>query len=232
MKAEDIKIIATGSSGNATFITPYKTLLDCGVSKKDLGEEVFKNVSLVLLTHCHSDHFGKRTIKALGSQRPSVRFGCGDFLVPLLLECGIRPQQIDVYEPHKEYRYGDLLLETVTLTHNVPNIGYKLYFERDKQSLIYATDTNNLNGISAKNFDYYLIEANYTVDDIHDRIKKKEMEGAYAYEYAVTHNHLSAEKANDWLAENAGANSMIYYMHEHREKTDAYEHTGQMDTSA
>ncbi len=223
MRPEDIKIIATGSSGNATYLSPYRTMIDCGVPKKDLGKDVFKNVSLILLTHCHSDHFNKRTIKAFGSQRPSVRFGCGEFLVPLLLDCGIKPQQIDVYEPRKAYSYGSLglILETVSLTHNVPNIGYKLSLERDRQNLMYATDTNNLNGISAKNYDYYLIEANYATDEIHDRIKKKEMEGEYAYEYAVTHNHLSAEKANDWLAENAGANSTIYYMHEHRERTNA-----------
>lgn len=221
MRPEDIKIIATGSSGNATYLTPYRTMIDCGVSKKDIGKDVFKNVSLILLTHRHSDHFNKRTIKAFGSQRPSVRFGCGEFLVPLLLDCGISPQQIDVYEPDKEYNYGFLSLETVTLTHDVPNIGYKLHLAKDKQNLIYATDTNNLNGITAKDYDYYLVEANYTTEEIHDRIKQKEMEGKYAYEYAVTHNHLSAEKANDWLAENAGANSTIYYMHEHRERTNA-----------
>ena len=55
-------IISTGSDGNATILEDF-VLIDCGVPYKALEPYVTK-LKLVLLTHIHSDHFQKRTIKA------------------------------------------------------------------------------------------------------------------------------------------------------------------------
>lgn len=214
-----IDIIATGSSGNATYLD-CGVLIDCGVTRAALAP-YFKAVRLVLLTHRHSDHFNAHTIAAIHNRRPSVRFGCGIFLVPSLLACGVQPDRIDVLRSDHRYIYGDFAVEPVTLTHNVPNCGYKIEFPSGER-LIYATDTGNLDGIEAKNYDYYLIEANHTEAEIHERMKRKQMEGVYSYEYDAARNHLSLEKANDWLAENAGEHSVIYYMHEHREKVTSW----------
>ena len=54
-------IISTGSDGNATILEDF-VLIDCGVPYKALEPYVPK-LKLVLLTHIHSDHFQKRTIK-------------------------------------------------------------------------------------------------------------------------------------------------------------------------
>lgn len=54
-------IISTGSDGNATILEDF-VLIDCGVPYKALEPYVTK-LKLVLLTHIHSDHFQKRTIK-------------------------------------------------------------------------------------------------------------------------------------------------------------------------
>ena len=67
-------IISTGSDGNATILEDF-VLVDCGVPYKALEPYVPK-LKLVLLTHIHSDHFQKRTIKRLASERPTLRFGC------------------------------------------------------------------------------------------------------------------------------------------------------------
>lgn len=213
---ERVNIIATGSSGNATFIGDYGILIDCGVTRAALAP-YFRGIQLVLLTHRHSDHFNAKTIAAIHSRRPSVRFGCGIFLVPSLLEIGVQPDRIDVLRPDHRYSYGEFDVEGFLLTHNVPNYGYRIH-GADDSKLIYATDTGSLDGIEAKRYDYYLIEANHTEAEIHERIKRKQMEGVYSYEYDAAKNHLSLEKANDWLAENADEHSVIYYMHEHRER--------------
>ena len=106
------------------------------------------------------------------------------------------------------------------LTHNVPNCGYKVHFPSGKA--IYATDTNNLNGVQALGYDLYLIEANYRDEDIQAKIAEKKAAGQYAYEMQVLKNHLSEAKCNDFLVRNMQANSVYVPMHVHvdKEKTD------------
>ncbi|NLK37114.1 MAG: hypothetical protein GX299_03405 [Epulopiscium sp.] len=97
--------------------------------------------------------------------------------------------------------------------HNVPNCGYHIWL--GNKALFYATDTNTLNGVEAKNYDLYMVEANYTDNDILERIKAKESQGVHCYEYDVLKNHLSKEKADNWLYQNMGSNSQYIYMHQH-----------------
>lgn len=64
----------------------------------------------------------------------------------------------------------------------------------------------------------YLVEANYTEADIQDRIAEKKINGEYVYEKRVMREHLSKEKADDWLCANMAAYSEYIYMHGHQEK--------------
>lgn len=207
----DYQIIGTGSKGNAVMING-NVLVDCGVSYKKLQPYV-KGMCLVLLTHIHGDHFNASTVNRLAEERPTLRFGCGEWMVPSLVDAGVREKVIDIYEPEKIYDYGSMQISPVLLTHNVPNYGYKISFQKSK--VFYATDTNDLNGISAPGYDLYMVEANYGEDEIHDRIKEKEVNGEYAYEKQVIHNHLSKEKCDEWITKNAADWSEFIYMHSH-----------------
>lgn len=212
------EILATGSGGNAVIIPQHGILIDCGVTSKALAEYI-RSIRIVLLTHRHSDHFNARTISFIAKRRPTVRFACGVFLVPRLAECGVNPANIDILRENGEYNYGEFSASPVKLRHDVPNFGYKIA-DSTGCRLIYATDTANLDGIEAKNYDYYLIEANHGREEIRERMKRKQMEGVYSHEAAAMINHMSRETADDWLAENASMKSVIYYMHEHRERNE------------
>lgn len=208
-------IISTGSEGNAVVIEDV-ILIDCGVSFRRL-KDVYRSIKLVLLTHIHSDHFNKTTIKRLAKERPTLRFGCGKHLVRALVDCGVEKSNIDVYDCDCGYDYRFVQLAPIELVHNVPNFGYKLFF-KDGGKMIYATDTNNLNGIEAKDFDLYMIEANYEDEEIEERIRAKKENGEYAYEQQVLHNHLSKKKCDDFIYENIGTKGVYIYMHEHKER--------------
>lgn len=208
------EIINTGSSGNAVVIN-NSILIDCGVPYKMLSPYI-KPLKLVLLTHCHGDHFNISTAWALHRERPSLRWACCYWMVEPLLDAGIDKRLIDVLHCETRYNYGRSLgasVKPVQLIHNVPNCGYKIKMNGER--LFYATDTGTLDGISAKNYDLYMIEANHTRAEIEARIAEKKASDSFIYEYAAARNHLSQEQALDWLAENAGANSKYVFLHQH-----------------
>lgn len=205
-------IISSGSSGNAVIVNK-NILIDCGVSFAQL-HHYYKDLKIVLLTHIHSDHFRKKTIKKLSQERPTLRFACGKWLVPAVAQC-VPKENIDVLEFDVMYNYGICKIIPVPLVHDVPNCGYKIHLPIGK--LIYATDTNNLNGITARDYDLYLIEANYEDSEIEERIAAKKENGEYAYEISVLHNHLSKAKCDDFIYRNIGESGEYVYMHCHQE---------------
>lgn len=202
-------IISTGSQGNAVILND-NILIDCGVPYKALSD-VKKQINVVLLTHIHSDHFNKSTISRLAKDRPILRFACCRWLVDDLKECGV--QNIDVMQIGKIYDYGAFKVSPVQLYHDVDNCGWRVFIGNKKA--IYMTDTVTLDGISAKDYDLYLVEANYIEDEIQEKIRTKQMNGEFIYERRVLRTHLSKEKCDEWLLENMGENSGYVYLHQH-----------------
>ncbi len=209
----EYEIIATGSSGNCVMINGC-IAVDMGVPFKAL-KGIYKRLKLVLLTHIHSDHFKKATVKRLAKERPCLRFACCEWLLDAALACGVDKHNIDVLEIGKKYDYKAFQVSPVLLYHNVPNCGYRIYFGTEK--LFYATDTAHLDGIKAKDYDLYMVEANYGENDIRERIENKREQDMYAYEANVPGRHLSFEQANDFLIENMGKRSDFVYLHQHKD---------------
>lgn len=207
-------IISTGSQGNAVVINDT-ILVDCGVSFKAL-KDVYKDLQIVLLTHIHTDHFNGKTIKRLADERPTIRIGCCEWLVNDLVEAGVPKQQIDVLGIGKIYDYKVFKVSPIKLYHNVPNCGYRIFANGEKA--IYATDTEHLQGITAKDYDLYMIEANYTDEDLQERINAKLEAGEYSYELNVASRHLSHEQASEWLMENMSFHSEYVFLHGHKDK--------------
>ena len=237
-------VIASGSSGNAVVING-EILIDCGVPYKTLEQSGYiKRLKLVLLTHQHSDHFCQSTVRALHKERPSLRFGCCDWMLKSekngkeepgpIIKAGVDKRLIDVFEPgiHKIYDGGRLFIKAETLVHDVPNCGWKiLIYEQvlsndgmfhcgNGDKLFYATDTATLDHVSARCYNTYLIEGNHTRDEIEARIADKQARGEFSYEVRAARNHLSQEQAMDWLARNVGPQSRYVFLHQHRNRGD------------
>ena len=207
-------VLETGSKGNATVIEDV-ILIDCGITFKKL-EKYYKKLKLVLLTHIHADHFNKTTIKKLAAERPTLRFGCCEWLVGDLIKCGVALKNIDIYNIGTKYNYKAFQLIPIKLYHDVPNCGYRLFINGSK--ILYATDTRTLEGIVAKDYDLYLVEGNYVEDEMQARIEEKQQNDEFIYEYRAKNNHLSVEQCNNFLIQNMGDKSMYIYMHQHTER--------------
>ena len=205
-------IIATGSKGNAVVLNGY-ILIDCGVPFKKL-KDIYRELKIVLLTHIHSDHFNKTTIRKLAAERPTLRFGCCEWRVDDLVQCGVK--NIDTYQIGKVYDYKIFKVSPIKLYHDVPQCGYRIF--ADNKKVLYATDTAHLRGISAKGYDLYMLEANYEQDALQARIRAKEENGGYIYEYTLPDRHLSKEQTDEFIFENMGENSKYIYLHEHKEE--------------
>ena len=213
-------VIATGSTGNAVVING-SILIDVGVPFKSL-EAVKKDLKLVLLTHAHGDHFRPRTVRALHKERPTLRWGCCEWMVAPLLEAGLDKRVIDVFGTGDTLCYWRLCAVTPQLlVHDVPNCGYHITFFHDGRDrhLFYATDTATLDGIEAPGYDLYLIEANHTMEEIQRRAWEKLNAGEFAYEVRAAANHLSQEQALDWLYQQMGPHSQYVFLHQHLERS-------------
>lgn len=203
------KIISSGSQGNAVLVE--NILIDCGVPYKALCDLKF---NLVLLTHCHSDHFNKSTIKKIAFEKPTCKFVCGKWLVNDLLECGVKNSNI--YIDSASFR--GLMVSNEPLIHDVSNCGWKIFFEDANKRVFYATDTKTLDHIKATNYDLYLVEGNYCEEDIKKRIAEKQEKNEFCYEFRVLETHLSIENALNWLEENMGVKSKFELIHQHKER--------------
>ena len=209
------KIIGSGSDGNGLIIEET-ILIDCGISFKKLKDD-YKKLKIVFLSHRHQDHFNKATIRKLTAERPTLRFGCCEWLVKELVECGVDKKNIDVLEIDKIYDYRGFKVIPIKLYHDVEQCGYKLKINGNK--LIYATDTSRIDHIIAKNYDIYFIEGNYESDEeLAQRKSDKLLTGEYSYEDRVKETHLSKVQATEWLMKNMGENSKYIFMHEHKER--------------
>lgn len=199
-------IISSGSKGNC--IIYHETIaVDLGIPYSKI--EPFKNsLQLVLLTHIHGDHFNIKTIKKLSFERPTLRFACGEFLAKFLV--GIK--NLDILEPGKIYDYGSFKICPITLYHDVPNFGYRIF--KDNHKMIHATDTAHLEMITAKDYDLYAIEHNYNEDTIFQSIKRKKDIGEFAYQNGSINTHLSEQQARDFIFKNKGQYSKVLRLHE------------------
>lgn len=199
-------VISSGSHGNCVLYH-NSIMVDLGVSYKQV-EDIKNQIQILLITHEHSDHMNISAIKKLCFERPSLRVGCGEFVLKHLE--GIR--NVDVLEAGKVYDYGYFKISPITLYHDVKTFGYRIFKQNHKT--IHITDTAHLDGISAKDYDLYAIESNYDEDGIKERIKQKQIRGEYAHQINSINSHLSDEQAKKFIFNNKKESSKIIRLHE------------------
>lgn len=217
------EILASGSDGNLTVVEG-KIAIEMGVTWGTV-EPYSKDLKLVLLTHVHSDHFKKPTVKRLAKARPTLKWACRDWMVGPLLEQGVDARNIHVLPPDQWQHYAsplNLVVCPFDTQHNVPNCGWRIW-RNQTDSIFYATDLGCLDGIEAKGYGTYLLEANHTQADIEQAVIEAMEHGEFTYRTKAAENHLSYEQAVDWLTENMGPNSEWVQMHKHIERSEEHD---------
>jgi hypothetical protein len=134
--------------------------------------------------------------------------------VPDGAKCGVDIRTIDVFECGIWNGYNGLaMFKYEKVPHNVDNCAYHIHGHGWKA--FYVTDANDISHIEAKDYDLYLVEANHTEAEILERIRTKQETGEYCYEWDALRNHLSIDKALNWLYANMGSFSKYVLLHQH-----------------
>lgn len=200
------QVLSSGSKGNCV-IYHDSIAVDMGVPYVKIKAHQ-NSLQIILLTHIHGDHFNISTIKKLAFERPTLRFACGEFLAEHLQDI----KNVDVLTSGEVYDYGQFKVSPITLYHDCPNFGYRIF--KDGTKILHATDTAHLEGITAKDYDLFAIESNYDEDMANDIIESKKRKGEYAYEIGAIKTHLSEQQARDFIYRNRGKNSKVLRLHE------------------
>jgi len=205
-------IIGSSSKGNCIIVEDF-LMLDCGVSYKKL-EKYLKQVKLVFISHIHKDHLLPATIKKISYEHPTIKFLCSSSEVAeaLVKNCYVPFRNIIILVSGAWWNLGKLKVKTQELIHDTPNFALK--FEIKGKKGIYMVDTADTNGIVAKDYDLYLIEANYNELTLKEHIYRCENPDELYYLNRVPVTHLSYEDANSFLIENMGKNSQYEYIHQ------------------
>ena len=203
-----IEIIASGSTGNSVLYFG-SILVDIGVPFSKI-KPYLKQIKLVTWSHSHSDHINKATLKRLILERPTVRVAICEHERSIADECGAK--NIDILVHGKWYDYGEFRIATFKTYHDIPSNGYRLY--KDDIKVFHATDTKTLEGVSAKWYDLYCIESNYSEPIAERMIQQAREKGEFTHIIGSINSHLSEEQCNDFYYNNKSQHSKLIRLHE------------------
>lgn len=194
------RIISTGSKGNAVLYD--YVLVDVGIPYSKLKPYV-EQIKLVLLTHEHKDHFNLKSIRVLSK---TAKIVCCEWLSEKL---GDIPHT--VLEVNKTYDFGSVQVAAFHLYHDVKNCGWRIFMDGEKA--FHATDTRTLDGITAKDYDIYALEANHSKEQIDMEILEAQSNNIYTHKIGSKNSHLSIEQADDFVLKNRNQKSVVIYLH-------------------
>ena len=211
------EIIKTGSKGNS-IVFNTNILLDIGVPYKSL-KKYLKRVNLIFISHRHIDHLLKSTIKQINYNYPKIKFICNFEVAVKIYEWGVNKNSIWCLDEHRWFDIGYAKIRLEKLKHDASNSSFQIEYKKGGK-MIYITDTGEIpSEIQAKDYDLYLIEANYKNEEELDRLIQQDYDNGLEFSHyvRVRDTHLSEEQALKWLDENMADNSKFEFIHMHVE---------------
>lgn len=213
-----IKPIASGSSGNAYYISDGKSslLLDAGIPlikiQAGCGYCVSK-LSGCLITHAHSDHV--KAVKDLAKLGVNIYTSQGTIDMANLN--GHRIHRVKALE---QFEAGTFTILPFDVEHDVPEpLGFLVYSKETEEKLLYVTDTYYIR-YRFKGLTHILIEANYDPEVIVNNTGSNYIDSSRAKR--VITSHMSIDTAIKTLeAFDLSTVQQIYLLHLSNDNSNA-----------
>ncbi|MDR2044867.1 MAG: MBL fold metallo-hydrolase [Clostridium sp.] len=194
----DIKVIASGSSGNATFISDGVTalLLDAGIPMKNIQAGTGFRLSSVagcLVTHEHGDH--SKAIKDIAKRGIDVYASRGT-----LDEVGVSGHRFHAVARLEPITVGSFVVLPFDVKHDAADpLGYLLESTATGEKLIYFSDTAYVR-YTFSGLTHIIAECNHGKQELRQSVASGAIEPGLAKRIAK--NHFSAERLTDFLEAN------------------------------
>lgn len=165
------------------------------------------------MSSVHKDHLLYSTVRTIAYNYPNIKFICGsiDIIDILINKCNVDKKNVYYLDEYKKYNLGLIKCKLEPVKHDVPN--HLIKIEMNNKKILYVVDTATMQGIEAKNYDYYLIEANYDEELLQQHLEEIDNTDDYNYLYRAKNTHLSKQQAIDFLVTNMGDNSEYKFIH-------------------
>ncbi len=163
-------VLASGSSGNSTYINTYshKILVDVGTNIKNIEAKLneistsLDEIEYIFISHTHSDHTSSLK-QIIRHYHPFV------VLTDLMLadlDYLSNYDKLIIY--NQDLKIDDVLVEFIKTSHDVTD-SRGFIFSKDNHSIVYITDTGYINSKyfnKLKNKNAYIFESNHDVEKL------------------------------------------------------------------
>ena len=202
-----IEVYGSSSEGNAYSISDGATrlLLECGIPINELKIKTnfFDPMpAACLVSHSHGDH--AKSVKELLIR---CRIPCY-MSKPSIVETGVMAEPIRNQEL---FTVGTFKILPLEMKHDVYCLGFYIYSTVTKESLFFATDTCYI-PYNLPPMDYLMVEANYDIDILNERIMGGDVDPAMKNRLARSHMEIGSTIL--WLSkQDLSRAKRIYLLH-------------------
>lgn len=205
----EIQVLASSSEGNAYLIGDGVTqiLIECGIPWNEIQKKTdFILPDACIVSHSHGDH--AKSVKDL------IRLGipCHMSKATMGEIGGDLPDWLEPMEHRKIFGIGSFLVNPLQMEHDVPCLGFYIYSQASKESLFFATDTCCIPYTFKGGLDYIMVEANYDIDILNDRIMNGYLDPVM--KNRLVKSHMEIGQTILWLRQqNLDRTKRIYLLH-------------------